>query len=309
MRRARSFGSAARALLSTLPCAAALAIAAPSLPAGAQATYKWIDSEGTVHVTDRPPPVMPDGRAPPPPSAADQATPLAPVSAPPPPPVHVEPSLRRLELPYVGLEGRARRVIVQVRFNDRVTASLALDTGAPGMILSLELAERLDLLSRDQGRLLVLTSGIGGSTPAIRAILESVSIGGAVERFVPVTITSSVSDAFEGLVGMDFMGNYQLTIDPARKMVVLQEQTATAQAPGGHDENWWRGLFAEFRGQRDDWRRYKEALDRIAEESLSRGGILEQKQELAKFQLREAELLYSRLERYASAQSVPRQWR
>ena len=181
------------------------------------------------------------------------------------------------------------------------------------MIISFELAQRLELLSKDQGRLLVMAGGIGGSTPAIKTLLDTVAIGGAVERFVPVTVTERLSEAFEGLVGMDFMDQYALTIDPARKVVVLQEQPSAEGRPGGHGESWWRTNFADLREARDSWRRYREALERATEGSpLVAGSSYERiaaERALAQYQVQEAEKLVARLERYASTQSVPRHWR
>ena len=181
------------------------------------------------------------------------------------------------------------------------------------MILSVKLAERLELFSRDQGKLVVLAKGIGGSAPAIRTILESVDIGGAVERFVPVTVTPQLSEAFDGLVGMDFMSQYSMTIDPKKQVVVLLEQPALAEAPGGHAEAWWRDLFAEFRSLRDAWRQYHERIEQEISEvhidAESSNHELIQLRALAKFQAQEAETLLARVERYASTQAVPRQWR
>jgi Aspartyl protease/Domain of unknown function (DUF4124) len=287
-----------------------LALAALQLLAGrglAQAAYSWTDPDGTRHWSDLPPPkaeTQSKAEAPPRPTPAS-----APVQKPAP----AEPVLRHVELPYVANEGHARRVIVQVRFNDRLTAPMALDTGAPGMVISFGLAQQLDLFSRDQGKLIVLAGGIGGQTPAIRTILDTVTIGGVVEKFVPVTITNKVSDAFEGLVGMDFMGEYSMTIDPARKLVLLQEQPSAEGSPGGHDESWWRHNFAEFREARDGWRRYQELVDRALADSQQAGGLtheeLLEERALAAFQVQEAETLVARLERYASTQAVPRHWR
>lgn len=224
-----------------------------------------------------------------------------------------EPAARRFELPYEPLEGRARRVIVQVRLNDRITAPMALDTGAPGMVISVRLAEQLGVFTQDQGKLIVLARGIGGEVPALRTILDTVALGQASERFVPVTVTSALSERFEGLIGMDLLGQYSVTIDAGRKVVVLQEQASAGQAPGGHDEAWWRANFAEFRTLRDDWQRFREGIEReLADSQVGAGAAfddLTRWRALATFQVQEAEKLLARLEHYASNQSVPRHWR
>jgi len=217
------------------------------------------------------------------------------------------------ELPYTALEGRAKRIIVQVRLNERVTAPMALDTGAPGTILSHKLAEAIGVFSRDQGRLMVEARGIGGGTPAIRTIIDTVALGAAVEHFVPVTITESMSSAFDGLIGMDVMSQYAMTVDSKRSVVILKQQLSSEEAPGGHSESWWRDNFAEFRGLRDAWSAYRERLAQEMRDSTESAGnqhdALVNRRALAELQYQEAEKLLSRLDRYASEYAVPRHWR
>ena len=50
---------------------------------------------------------------------------------------------QRYEVPYVPYEGSARRVIIKALFNGSVTAPMAIDTGAPGTVISGSLAEKL----------------------------------------------------------------------------------------------------------------------------------------------------------------------
>jgi len=266
-------------------------------------SYKWIDKDGEIHLTNTPPPAdSPSVVAVHPKADTPKAVPAAEPEA-----------LRRFEIPYLGCEGRARRVIVQVQFNGRVSAPMALDTGSPGLIISQALAAKLDLFSRDEGALIVAARGLGGTELAIRGIVDKLAIGGAEQRFVPVTVTTdSLSDSFDGVVGMDFMSQYSMTVNSARQVVVLQEQPA-ADAPGGHLEAWWRDTFAEFRGQRDGWKSFIALLDRGLEDNSTSGGEsrtnMERWRKGAKLELDEAEKLLARLERYASSVAAPRHWR
>ncbi|MFL5441130.1 MAG: aspartyl protease family protein [Myxococcales bacterium] len=282
----------------------AIAVAAllPLAPVRGQQTYKWIDSDGNIHVTSTPPPDDSPSRLP------EPAPP--PASSPSPPPARTErPRLRRFEIPYVSREGHAQRVIVPVTLNGRVTVPMALDTGSPGLIIWSALAEKLELLSRDEGALEVTAAGIGGKAPAILGIVDSVDIGGASQRYVPVTVSAPLSDKFDGLVGMDFMSQYTMSVLSAKRRVVLQERDLGPDAPGGHPESWWRDNFAKFRALRDAWKAYLA----VVEEKLADGGanhdlVLRQKA-IALRQVREAEKLYDRLDRFASREAVPRHWR
>src|SRR3954470_15435839 len=278
-----------------------------------QTLYQWVDPNGNVHYSETPPPgyreIVPTRKP-----TADAGTPPAATQAETAKPVEATPAMAkaaptpqngRFEVSYLGREGRAERVIVRAQLNGRVTAPMLLDTGSPRTMLSLSLARKLDLFSRNEGNLLVATGGIGGATPAIRTILDSVAVGEAAMRFVPVTVIKDLSDAFEGLIGMDFLSHYEMTIDRNRNLVILVEQRLDADAPGGHPESWWRDNFAEFRTLRDTWRdllqTFRTEMERSALSANSRDPRA-RRFALASFQYREAGRLYDRLERYASTQ-------
>jgi hypothetical protein len=284
--------------------AVAVAALLPIAPVRAQQSYKWIDSDGNIHITSTPPPDDSPSALPKPPPPPPAPPPRAPEGA-----ARTRPPLRRFEIPYLSREGRAQRVIVPVTLNGRMTVPMALDTGSPGLMISFALAEKLELLSRDEGAVVVAARGIGGKVPAIRSIVDSVDLGGASQRYVPVTVTEQLSEKFEGLVGMDFMSHYVMSVLPGRQRVVLQERDLGPDVPGGHPESWWRDNFAEFRALRDAWKAYLA----LVEEKLSHGGanrdLLLRLKAIALGQVREAERLHDHLDRFASRESVPRHWR
>ena len=208
--------------------------------------------------------------------------------------------LARFEIPYEN-EGSTRRIIIPVNFNDRLTVPMALDTGAPGMVISLDLAIRLGIFQRDSGTLVTAAGGIGGVTPAILTIIDSVAVESARSEFIPTTVTlDSLSGAFDGLIGMDFLTNYNLTVDTRRQVVVFQETEPLPGTRGGHDETWWRDTFEAFRAMSDGWRNYVKSVNRDSQRRIS---------PFAEFQAREADRLLQRLHLYASAHAVPRHWR
>lgn len=239
------------------------------------------------------------------------AAPEAPPAAAPEKPA--APALERIELPYEHLEGLAQRIIIPVVLNGRVTARMALDTGAPGTILSTRLATKLGLMEEGASRLRTAAGGIGGSAPASLVILDSLAVGRAKSEFVPATVTELFSDAWDGLVGMDFLAGYSVNIDSAEHVLVLTEQSPRASTPAGHDEAWWRRTFQLLAGQRAWWKNVRATLEeKISKSEVSAGGDAETMQKLlvfARSQDREAEQLASRLERHASTHSVPLEWR
>jgi hypothetical protein len=217
---------------------------------------------------------------------------------------------QRYEVPYVPYEKSAKRVIINVVFNGAVTAPLAIDTGAPGTVISSPLAEKLGLFDEDQGRLLIGVGGIGGSAPAVRSIVDTIQVGGAKIDFVPVTVVKPISDAFDGLLGLDFVSNYSVTIDAKRKVVVFEELPRDSDHPGGHDREWWTSLFKEFAASRATWKAYSDALDRKIRDSMqSIGNEDTARKAFADDQCREAEKLFDKLNQYARENYVPMYWR
>lgn len=283
-----------------------LAIAVMCFSGAASAEiYKWIDENGELNLAT--------SLADVPERYRDQITRIEtdPAPAPKRPAVNNTPSateqiravdapvLRRFEVPYKN-QGSTRRVIIPVTFNDSITAPMALDTGSPGMVISLGLAVKLGIFTRDSGTLLTEVGGIGGGAVAILTIVDSVSVQGARDAFVPTNVMVRLSDDFEGLIGMDFLSNYMISIDTRKKVVVFQETEPRPGARGGHDEGWWRQTFDDFRVVRDGWKDYAKSTDQ-------RPGSRAEK--FVEFQLREAERLLLRLDLYASDNAVPRHWR
>jgi hypothetical protein len=213
--------------------------------------------------------------------------------------------LKRYVIPYKAFEGSARRIIIEVIFNNRISAPMLLDTGAPGVHLSFDIAEKLGLLSRDEEHLWIEISGIGGAVPAIYKIIDTIEVGEARGHFVPTTISYSTSSDYEGLIGMDFLSNYTIEIDSINHKLVLEALPERPGMPAGYDETWWRKTFRNFTSMESGWKQYKEYLDK--QDSNSRR--LSKLKTLAAQQYRAAQQLNQKLWKYASEHAVPQPWR
>jgi hypothetical protein len=212
---------------------------------------------------------------------------------------------RKLKRYFVRYTGSSRRIILPVTFNGHITAPLLMDTGAPGMHISTNLARQLGVIGDEDGELKVMISGIGGKTPAIFTIIDSISVGGVETRFIPTYVSDTVFQNFEGLIGMDFMANYSVNIDTRNRVVVFEERPQSADMPGGRDEAWWRTTFYNFKSLKSEWERYGEEL---AQYSITTDKEREFRQ-LVDRQSSRARELYNRLSVYASEHSVPLEWR
>jgi len=272
--------------------------------------YKWVDAEGTVHVTDNIASIPPQYRdqvqkrvsqAAPEPEAKPepQKSSTGNTHAPP------EAGLKRFEVPYRPFEGMARRIIIPVTLNNSVPARLLLDTGSPGLVITPDLADRLGLFDKQDGNLLTTAGGIGGRVPAILSIVDSIKVGDAQADFLPATITPLGSDDYEGLVGMDFVANYRIAIDTTNNVLVFFELPPRSDKPGGHDEAWWRQHFDRFSRAKTEWSNY---LEEVGKANLSTSET-QKFSTFAKSQCDEADKLLRKLEIYARDNAVPITWR
>ena len=102
--------------------------------------------------------------------------------------------------------------------NSTAAAYLALDTGAAQTVVSKRIAKDLRLSAIDSQR----RWGVGGSVIADVAIVDVISVGGAALRDMPVTIHDlPVGQVVQGLLGFDFLGRFQMSIDAEKQVMVL----------------------------------------------------------------------------------------
>ncbi len=285
--------------------------------------YKWVDKEGNLHFTDSPASIPseykdqvdigefdePEKRTADDTPAKRTITPKKSGSV----TNKEETAYERHEIPFIAYEGMAKRIIVPVTINNEVTTNMALDTGAPGMIITPRLAEKLGLFEGGEGMVMIMAGGIGGRAPAVRTIIDSVQIGGARDKFKPTTVVPLETKAFDGLIGMDFMSGYSINIEPKRRVVVFTEMPSDPNSPGGHNEEWWRTKFREFSSVRSEWNRYKENLEEIIRGSAysdnSEMENIKKALEFAEYQQEEADKLYFKLNSYATDHAVSMSWR
>jgi hypothetical protein len=114
-----------------------------------------------------------------------------------------------------------RQVLVPVNFQSGSSAAaayLVLDTGAMQTMISKRMARDLRLRSiASQAH-----SGISGSMVADAAVVDVVKVGSVGLRNMPVTIHDLPSGfGSEGLLGFDFLGRFQMSIDSEKQVLVL----------------------------------------------------------------------------------------
>ena len=104
-------------------------------------------------------------------------------------------------------------MVVPVLLNESRTSSLLLDTGASITVLSTQLAQSLGLRA-SAGK--TISRQVAADVTAKVATLDSITVGGLSRSDFPVAVVDldlGTSARFDGILGMDFLGNYTIRID------------------------------------------------------------------------------------------------
>jgi hypothetical protein len=113
------------------------------------------------------------------------------------------------------------KVSVPVTFNNgtsSVSGYLALDTGADQTMISKRMARDLRIPSLGS----TVSAGIGGAARTEIGRIESMTVGKLVVKNVQVSIHDFVNDPrFEGLLGFDILGRFQMSLDSEKQVMVL----------------------------------------------------------------------------------------
>jgi hypothetical protein len=126
-------------------------------------------------------------------------------------------------------------------------------------------------------------------------------------------IVPQMSTAFEGLIGMDFLSLFVMHIDPARRVLILEDVPFTSIVYGQRNEQWWRSNYRELASLHRAWHDYAERLDKSIESSnVAAGGGIEDARlmlDFARRQALEAGRLLDQLNKRAIQYLVPMNWR
>jgi Aspartyl protease len=118
----------------------------------------------------------------------------------------------------VPVEMNGSWVIVPVTFNGSLKAHLQLDTGASSSLVSRRIANRLALSALGSRKGVT----VGGAITVSVARLGSLNVGGAEVRDLIVSIHDFSPDPrVEGLLGLDFLKHFHVSLDTRRKLLIL----------------------------------------------------------------------------------------
>jgi predicted aspartyl protease len=207
-----------RAMVRALWVALLLVAAAAARPAPAEAQfYRWVDERGNAHYAEGIDSVPQRYRA--------GAVPLGFRNSPPPsaptPGASTESAGAETIIRFVP----GRHIVVDARINGGASVKLILDTGAGGTLISPRaLAAAGVSLTRDTRA--ARTRGIARDTEVEvqQVAIDSLEVGGArVGRMLVASYEMNMPDV-EGLLGQDFLGQFNVTIDSGAGVVKLTKK-------------------------------------------------------------------------------------
>ncbi|MFH1791078.1 MAG: 2-thiouracil desulfurase family protein [Candidatus Omnitrophota bacterium] len=115
-------------------------------------------------------------------------------------------------------------VVVTARLDGRIDVRMVVDTGANILLITEDVARRLGLDIADESAKIQCVLADGSRAMARPCVISSVDVGGRVVRDVAAAVIgSSPMPGLDGLLGMSFLNNFIVRIDPKGKRLVLEE--------------------------------------------------------------------------------------
>lgn len=161
---------------------------------------------------------------------------------------------------------------LQVKFNDRASAELLLDTGAGGITIGRKLAERAGAVKIAD----TWIGGIGdkGAVESYEAWIDKINIGGLEFHNCVVTVSSknNVSDE-AGLIGTDVFDQFLITLDFHEQRMLLAP--LPKNPAGSADEKWQdRYIAPEMQGFTKFYRFYHDIVVPVVVNDKATGNFI-----------------------------------
>jgi clan AA aspartic protease (TIGR02281 family) len=182
-----------------------LLLLAASYPSNSSATvYKWIDSRGTIHFSDRledvPPEYRNDSKIMTEPHGMGQGAEIF------------------FDRTGMGL------IAVEAILNDRIKARMVFDTGANLVVITEALSKKLnqDLSSGDE---VIRLHTNCGEVEGRSFVIQKIELQGARKENVRSVITPDTDalKGFDGLLGLSFLGDFKIAIDYQNGKILLDK--------------------------------------------------------------------------------------
>ena len=121
----------------------------------------------------------------------------------------------------IPLMNQTNALMVSAKLNDRATGTFVVDTGATYTSISQELADSMGSGLRYVGTVRITTAN--GQIDVPKVIIDRIRINNLEARNVEATVINlHKGGSFSGLLGLSFLRNFQLTINPKSNQLVFR---------------------------------------------------------------------------------------
>lgn len=168
--------------------------------------YRWVDEEGVSHYSDEPPPTS---------STKGKSIQFKTIRQP-----SSQQDFKEYIIPF---EQIGQGMLVHVMINDYIPAKMLVDTGATAIKINVKLLNQLNQdIPEDRRRGYVSTAG--GMKVAEEVFIDKIDVGGAVKENVRAFFMHESYDDihFDGLLGMSFLADFQMTVDYKNNQIHLK---------------------------------------------------------------------------------------
>jgi predicted aspartyl protease len=124
-------------------------------------------------------------------------------------------------------------VVVPVRINGATDSRLLVDTGSSLTLLSTKLASQLELPINVNTRrsILILAGGREVAVPRVRLASVKLATAAVENLYIGVYDVLPASPEIHGVLGMDFLRHFNVSIDHGRRRLVLTPLTQEREQP------------------------------------------------------------------------------
>lgn len=129
----------------------------------------------------------------------------------------------------VSFNKESGHVIVKALLNKKINATLVVDTGASGVLLSKSIGDKLGVMTDkstgQENPTIQLTLADGRKTEAQFVVLKSVKVQDAEAYDVEAAILrdDKVGVAYDGLLGMSFLNRFNFKFDNKQEKLILEK--------------------------------------------------------------------------------------
>ncbi len=220
-----------------------------ALPEPGFSLYRWRDEEGVIHITDVPPPTGPyeavgEKKG----NEEERSTPEK--SVPQPGGEETAPSetpKKFSDAVYIPLRQAGNHYLVQMGINGQAQGYFLLDTGASMTVIGPQIAEKAGIVLDESLPILPLKTASGLIFPSV-AHVEKFTLGNLILSGGDVVVHDiHFGKGVSGLLGMDLLSDYLVTLDTQKATLVLKPVKKTGPIYGGHSKKWWRSRFGFYR--------------------------------------------------------------